>query len=224
MDVLNKQVDALKAAGEAQRAKNKAATDGLKALKEANLSDTEKFAKMSPFEQQRLKDVSQKVAAGGVGSLAKHDQEFLDSTGFASGAVSRFNIDRGNAAGAQGVFANLGTQNITPGEAARGMGPEGEAKASVLQFQQQAAGAGDRDIQRRLDAVMKEHKAETDKIVAGIKLLNDLGPIATAVEAALERRKVELEDFGRRLDLVGGTVQGMEKANVRGKMSNRPTG
>lgn len=85
----------------------KASKDAIKAAEDAQKSVHQRFAELSGYKQERLKDINSRRQAGE--QLSERDIRFLEQTpGFGSDIVRDYRAQQGIAAGSGGVAAGLG--------------------------------------------------------------------------------------------------------------------
>lgn len=84
----------------------KASKDAIKAAEDAQKSVHQRFAELSGYKQERLKDINRRSQAGE--QLSERDIRFLERTpGFGSDIVRDYRAQQGIAAGSQGVAEGL---------------------------------------------------------------------------------------------------------------------
>ena len=85
----------------------KASKDAIKAAEDAQKSVHQRFAELSGYKQERLKDINRRRQAGE--QLSERDIRFLEQTpGFGSNIVRDYRAQQGIAAGSSSVAAGLG--------------------------------------------------------------------------------------------------------------------
>lgn len=205
---LNKQELTLRDIVKSEQERQKAIEAGVRAENSRGLTDIEKVGRMEPHDQARLKSIADKIKAGGGNAdvLNRDELNWLDETGLSQQKISRLFINRGNAAGAQGILKALGSDNVTAQEEAAGAGFEGESRRDVLNRQMASSKATEQRGESQLQKTL-QHISETRKLeVEYVKQLGDNSDLLDALKTALAMRDKQVADLKADITNVGAGV------------------
>lgn len=215
LDVLDQEKGRLQGILDLEEQRYKAAQDALKVESQRNLSNAEKIGRMNPFERQQLDDISKKVEAGGVGSLQKHERDFLDKTGLAEGKISRHFINEGKAVGADDIQRRLGSGEFTPQEAAGGQGSEGDNRAAKAQRMADASLDSRADTADRLRTVAEKVDREREEFMAVLERATTMAPLIQLVKDVAARNEQDVADARADINLTKGQVKQVQQRSTR---------
>ncbi|QGQ24006.1 hypothetical protein F1728_15520 [Gimesia benthica] len=176
----------------------RASKDAIKAAEDAQKSVHQRFAELSGYKQERLKDINRRRQAGE--QLSDRDIRFLERTpGFGSDIVRDYRAQQGIAAGSVAVAAGLGD----------GFRDSQQAEAEARKQKQEAEAQKQR--------VVREQRQVEDDLLVGSNRLKELNQeqIAAQQQVDDDRRQKQVEQnrvdnipesksvFGHFKDVVG---------------------
>jgi len=168
------------------RQMHEANRSAIKEEENRNKSMAQRFGAMTDAQQQRIKDLAKAAKeAGGIDKLSRAEQEELRASGFADSAFTQIDLQRGQAAGAEQVFSDLGTFRPGTTDQAEGQGAN-ETRMDYLKRERDAIAAAGAEQERKMAEFIKQNGTQVDKLIDMTTKMGDLTPVIQQLERMIE--------------------------------------
>lgn len=201
MNIQKEYLDSLRQGVQAERARLDSLRLQRKEEQNRQLSATQKFGQMTPWEQQEIKQLSSQVQSGGLESLTREQRDRLRQSGFADSLFSHYDNAQGQAAGASQVFSQLGTFNTALGQEQEGQNV-GETTQQFIERQAAESQALLGKTLQDMEQVIKEQEESRNKILEKLGEVGKMEKVANAFDKFIDRLMGSMGQITKKIETI----------------------
>jgi len=212
---IDEQRTAIQANIDRYRQMHEANRAAIKEEENRNKSMAQRFGALTDAEQGRIKGLAKAAKdAGGIEKLSRQDQEELRASGFADSAFTKIDLARGQAAGADQLFADLGTFKPGTTDQAEGQGAN-ETRMDFLKRERDSIQSEAAKQEKLMADIIKQQADQYSRVEEITRQLGDLSPLIQSLERMMEIYRNHLAKIEEDIKKLGYDIEGGQVRNRR---------